>query len=172
MDEKELQRRKRLSAVCGLLCPSCTVYIATQEDPKRLENIARRNNLPIEEWECQGCRAEKRSHYCRNLCTMEPCARAKGIDFCIECDEYPCQELKKFQAEMPHRLELWESQQRIKEIGFEAWFEEMIRHYSCPDCGTINSAYDRVCRSCGRDPSCPYVERHGEEIRRFFQKEK
>jgi predicted RNA-binding Zn-ribbon protein involved in translation (DUF1610 family) len=73
---------------------------------------------------------------------------------------------------MPHRLELWESQQRIKEIGFEAWFEEMIRHYSCPDCGTINSAYDRVCRSCGRDPSCPYVERHGEEIRRFFQKEK
>lgn len=172
MDPSKREEKKRLSAVCGLFCPACTVYIGTQEDRRRLRRLAEQSGLPQEDWECEGCRAEKRSHYCRNLCTLAPCAEKKGVEFCGECPDYPCEELKKFQAEMPHRLELWESQQRIREVGFERWFDEMTTHYSCPDCGTIHSAYDRVCRSCGREPSCPYGERHREEIQSFFQKAK
>lgn len=160
----DIQEKKKLSAVCGLFCPSCTVYIGTQEDPQRLKAIAGRFQVPVEEWECQGCRSEKRSYYCRNNCKMSACAAEKGIEFCGECDEYPCDELKKFQAERPHRIELWESQERIAEIGFSEWFEEMRDHYSCPKCRTINSAYDRVCRICGSEPSCPYVQLHQAEI--------
>jgi predicted RNA-binding Zn-ribbon protein involved in translation (DUF1610 family) len=59
---------------------------------------------------------------------------------------------------------LWANQERIKEAGYETWFEEMIEHYSCPQCHTINSAYDLTCRKCGTDPSCAYVGLHKEEI--------
>jgi hypothetical protein len=78
--------------------------------------------------------------------------------------------LKVFQTEMPHRIELWASQQRIKEIGFEKWFTEMIWHYSCPECGVLNSAYDMVCRKCGADPSCAYVRIHKDEITKSLAK--
>ncbi|MBI4766416.1 MAG: DUF3795 domain-containing protein [Deltaproteobacteria bacterium] len=161
---RDMDEKKKLSAVCGLFCPSCTVYIGTQEDPPRLKAIAGRFQLPVEEWECEGCRSERRSYYCRNNCKMVACAAEKGIEFCGECDDYPCEELKKFQAERPHRIELWESQRRIAEIGFSEWFEEMVDHYSCPKCRTINSAYDRVCRVCGSEPSCRYVQLHQGEI--------
>lgn len=157
---------KRLAAVCGLFCPACTVYIGTREHPERLNVIARRTGKPMEELQCQGCRTETRCFYCRSICTMAKCAGDKGVDFCGGCPEYPCAKLTKFQAEMPHRIELWESQQRIKEAGYEKWYTEMIQHYSCPQCRTINSAYDIKCRKCGREPSCEYVRIHGNEITR------
>lgn len=170
--QPDLEDKKRVSAVCGLFCPACTVYIGTTEEPQRLEAIAKRFGQPIEAWQCQGCRSGKRSYFCENLCTMAGCAAQKGLAFCGECDEYPCEDLKKFQAERPHRLELWESQERIAEVGYSQWFEEQMAHYSCPDCRTINSAYDLACRACGREPSCGYVERHREVLEAALAKQK
>jgi len=65
---------------------------------------------------------------------------------------------------MPHRIELWKSQERIKEAGYEKWYMEMIEHYSCSECGTLNSPYDMACRKCGVTPSCKYVSLHKDEI--------
>ena len=172
MSIQDPEDKKRLSAVCGLFCPSCTVFIGTNEEPQRLEAIADRFGQPVEAWRCQGCRSEKRSYYCENMCHMATCAAEKGLEFCGECEAYPCEELKKFQAERPHRIELWESQERIAEVGFFQWFEERMAHYSCPDCGTINSAYDLACRACGREPSCRYVELHRDVIETYLPKSK
>lgn len=159
---------KRLAAVCGLFCPACTVFIGTREDPERLRVIAERVQQPIEELQCDGCRSKKRCFYCRERCKMGTCAQERGVDFCGECHEYPCEDLRTFQAEMPHRIELWKSQERIKEAGYEKWYLEMIDHYSCPECRTLNSAYDLKCRNCGRQPSCDYVSRHGEAIIKYL----
>jgi hypothetical protein len=71
---------------------------------------------------------------------------------------------------MPHRIELWKSQDRIKEIGYEKWYAEMIEHYSCTKCGTLNSAYDLKCRKCGEEPSCGYVAKHKKAIEQFLAK--
>ncbi|OPX92819.1 MAG: hypothetical protein A4E59_02926 [Syntrophorhabdus sp. PtaB.Bin027] len=101
---------------------------------------------------------------------MAQCATEKGIDFCGECAEYPCAELKIFQAQMPHRIEIWQSQERIKEVGFEKWYMEMIEHYSCPECHTINSAYDMSCWKCGKTPSCNYVKLHKDKIAQHLAK--
>lgn len=155
---------KRLAAVCGLFCPACTVYIGTTEATDRLKIIAERFQKPIEEVQCEGCRSDKRCFYCRDSCRMGKCAQEKGVDFCGECGEYPCEDLKTFQTEAPHRIELWKSQERIKEAGYEKWYTEMIEYYSCPECDTLNSAYDLKCRSCGREPSCEYVSQHKQEI--------
>jgi hypothetical protein len=161
---------KKLAAVCGLFCPACRVFIGTQEDPERLDKLAEQFRYPVEEMKCDGCRSDKRGPYCK-ICKMAVCAAEKGIDFCGECEEYPCEDLKKFQAAMPHRIELWSAQERIKEIGYERWFTEMLEEYSCPQCGTLNSAYDLTCRECGYEPSCEYVRRHGEAVVRHLAKQ-
>lgn len=155
---------KRLAAVCGLFCPACTLFIGTKEDRERLKMMAMRFQLPVEELECHGCRSEKRGIFCRDYCKMSKCSVEKGINFCIECPEYPCMELKAFQAQMPHRLELWKSQERIKEVGYEEWYAEMIEQYTCTECHTLNSAYDIACRKCNTTPSCNYVKLHKDEI--------
>ena len=155
---------KRLVAVCGLFCPSCPLYIGTHEDPKRLEWFADRFNCSVEELKCEGCRSDTRCIFCRASCKMTRCANEKGLDFCGKCDEYPCNELRDFQTRMPNRIELWQSQQRIKDVGYEQWFGEMMQHYACPECGTLNSAPDIACRKCGHDPSCEYVRLHRDEI--------
>src|SRR5512135_2399367 len=110
---------KDLAAVCGLFCPACTIYIGTKEDPARLAAIARRLGRTVEDLQCNGCRTKTRCFYCRTVCTMAKCAAEKGAEFCGLCPDYPCGTLKTFQADMPHRIELWRSQDRIKEAGYE-----------------------------------------------------
>lgn len=153
-----------LAAACGLFCTACSLYIGTTEDPERLKTIAERIQRPVEDLECYGCRSEKRSFFCKNHCKMMNCTAEKGIRFCVECSEYPCEDLKAFQQQQPHRNELWESQERIKDAGFETWYKEMMDHYACPACGTINSAYDLDCRKCGNTPGSRYAELHKEEV--------
>ena len=156
---------KRKTAVCGLFCPSCSIYIGTKEDPERLKSLADSFDMEVREVKCAGCRSDKRTGYCK-ICIMVKCATAKGIDFCGACEDYPCEDLKQFQAVLPHRIELWESQERIKEVGYEKWYSEMLEHYACPQCGTINSAYDMSCRKCGVTPSCKYVELNQDAVMR------
>ena len=160
---------KKLAAVCGLFCPACTIYIASNEDPERLKRLAAMRNQPIEDLKCEGCRAEVRTGYCKS-CSMSACAAEKGIDFCGECSEYPCADIKEFQSTKAHRLELWNSHDRIKEAGFEQWYAEMVELYSCQNCNTINSAYDANCRKCGKSPSNQYNEKHCEEIKERIAK--
>lgn len=162
-DKTGLPSVKKEAAVCGLFCTSCTIYIGTKEDPERLEAIAKTFNIPVKDMECEGCRSNKRIAYCAD-CRMFKCASEKRIEFCGECEEYPCDEIKQFQSVLPHRVELWKAQGRIMETGSENWYSEMLGHYGCPQCGTINSAYDMECRKCGNTPSCRYVEENREEI--------
>jgi hypothetical protein len=103
---------------------------------------------------------------------MMTCASQKGVAFCGECPEYPCKDLEEFQAQAPHRIELWESHARIKEAGYEQWYREKLEHYACPSCHTMNSAYDLKCRKCGHEPSCEYVRLHGEAVRKHLAKMK
>ena len=168
-----MESKKGLCAVCGLFCPACTLFIGTEEnDQKRLKAVANVYGTDPEVWECHGCRSDKRSYFCKNECKMVDCAKARGIDFCVECDEYPCEELRNFKELRPHRIELWENQKRISDVGYARWFEEMIEHYACPDCGTLNSAYDIKCRKCGNEPSCTYVAQHREDILDYLQKKR
>lgn len=162
------QKKITTAAVCGLFCEGCGLYIASQEDEKRLEKIGERYKMSPEEVRCEGCGSQKLGPYCRT-CKMKPCAKNKGVNFCSECDEFPCQLINDFQSQpqVAHRIELFESLKRIKDVGYDAWYEEMIKHYSCKQCSTINSAYDIACRKCGNTPGNTYVERHLDEIKRI-----
>lgn len=159
---------KRLAAVCGLLCSACAIFIGTMEEPERLDMIAKRRGLEADDLRCNGCRSDKRGSHCQK-CQFISCAAEKGVDFCGECLEYPCDELTRFQAAMPHRAELWEAHKSIKEKGYQTWYKETTERYTCPKCQTINSAYDLACRKCGNTPSCAYVDLHQQEIIRRLE---
>jgi len=156
------------AAVCGLYCGACTLFIATKEDPARLKALSERFQLPEETMKCNGCRSDNRGPYCQT-CKMVSCAAERGIEFCSECDDYPCNELKQFQSERPHRIELWDDLGRIKEIGYKAWLAEIKENYTCSKCQSLNSAYDIKCRKCGEEPSCRYVAKHKEAIEQVLK---
>ena len=117
----------------------------------------------VEDAYCDGCRAERRTPYC-HACTFRTCAAERGLDFCGECSDFPCEQLGEFQRERPHRAELYGDLDRITEAGVEAWMTEVRRRYTCPECATLNSAYDLKCRKCGHEPASEYVAAHRDAI--------
>jgi hypothetical protein len=157
----------KTAAVCGLYCKACTLYIASTEDPERLTRLAARFQLTEDDVKCFGCRSHKRFPACAQ-CTMSSCATERGIAFCSECTDYPCEELTTFQSAMPHRIELWDDLKSIKADGCEAWHTTVQQRYTCPKCHSINSAYDLTCRTCGAEPSCAYVADHKDAIETFL----
>jgi hypothetical protein len=167
MKTKEL-KKITTAAICGLFCEGCGLYIASQGDEKRLAKIGEQYKMSAEEVRCDGCGSQKLGPYCRT-CKIRPCAKNKGVSFCSECDEFPCQLINDFLSQpLPaHRLELLASLKRIKDAGYDKWYEEMIKHYACRQCNTINSAYHIACRNCGNTPGNNYIEKHLEEIKRI-----
>lgn len=160
---------KELIAACGLYCGSCGIHLATQEnDTEKLLMYAIVLNQSLSETLCDGCRAEHKSAHCAHMCTFIKCTFEKGIDFCGACPEFPCKELLTFQSKMPHRVEILESQNRLKEVGWEQWLIQMKENYSCPRCDTINSSYHLTCRKCGEMPSCKFVSEHKDGIEKYL----
>jgi hypothetical protein len=67
---------------------------------------------------CRGCRS---GDCLFPNCGVGPCSRAKGVDFCFQCGEFPC-EKSNFD---PNLKERWiKMNTRMKEIGVEAYYEE------------------------------------------------
>jgi hypothetical protein len=57
------------------------------------------------------------------VCAARTCASEKGVDFCFECGEYPCN-----RNNYPPRLEVrWRTcNDRMREIGAEAFYDEQL----------------------------------------------
>jgi len=64
---------------------------------------------------------------CRNgkcgppFCGIRKCAREKGVDVCVFCEEYPCGRILGIAKGYPMLLA---DGKRMKEIGMEAWIKE------------------------------------------------
>ena len=130
-------------APCGLNCKKCMAN--TNGDIKRhstmlkellgsFDNYAKRFSkfLPVfgnypqfkgllnhfTQGNCSGCRKGD----CRYPnCGVASCYRQKGVDFCFQCGEFPC-EKTNFDPDLKAR---WiKMNYRMKEIGVQAYFEE------------------------------------------------
>lgn len=68
--------------------------------------------------DCQGCRKGGGRY---PNCGVRTCYQQKGVDFCFQCDEFPCKKTN-FDPDLKRR---WiEMNNRLKKIGIEAYFEE------------------------------------------------
>lgn len=96
-----------MTAYCGLDCRECDAYKATragdQEWKERLlrDWADRRAEHALEDIECDGCKSARISGYCRELCSVRPCAMEKRVGTCAECGDYPCRKLKEYLSTDP-----------------------------------------------------------------------
>jgi hypothetical protein len=68
---------------------------------------------------CQGCRHEQ----CKLFkdCGVRPCHQGKNMDYCYECDEFPCSKTG-FDEHLHAR---WiKLNERIREVGIEQYYAE------------------------------------------------
>jgi len=67
---------------------------------------------------CEGCREGEPGF---PGCHVSPCTKDKGVDFCFECEAFPCADV----SFDPRLREKWlKANERMKEIGIEAYFNE------------------------------------------------
>jgi hypothetical protein len=130
-------------APCGLSCRKCFAYseggirrqsMDLQELLGSFDRYAERfsaflpvfENYPsfkellayLTQPHCTGCR--KGTCLYPN-CGVVECYQEKRVDFCFQCDEFPC-ERSNFDPDLKRR---WiQMNNRMKEVGVEAYFEE------------------------------------------------
>ncbi len=87
-----------LIGICGDHCEFCPRYIATKSgkrvDLERVKELWIRlgfidNDFSVEDMDCQGCLPKNGCAY-TELCE---CVRAKSIENCGLCDDYPCKRI-------------------------------------------------------------------------------
>ncbi len=119
--------KRELTAPCGLDCFNCELYKDNLTD-KLAQLIHDRLGVPKEEISCKGCRRQDGKHYHLPAegCATLNCVKAKGVELCCDCDDFPCALLAPTAdkaSKYPHNMKLY-NLCRIKKVGIERWIEE------------------------------------------------
>ncbi len=59
-------------------------------------------NYTAENVKCCGCRGD--GQIADKGCEARPCAKEKGIDSCVDCDQFPCSKVKKLVGSMDEMM--------------------------------------------------------------------
>ena len=125
---------------CGLYCGTCRAYLLEKK------NLFEEKGYKAG---CNGCKIRNKN--CAFL--KKQCAplRKGEYEYCSECDEMPCANLKKLDTRYKkgYGVSLIENLKRIREIGDEKWIKEQIELYKCPECGGEICIHDEECFDCG-----------------------
>jgi len=134
-------------AYCGLYCGACSFRVAFEENNRK--HIARMpayydrlKNEPLEF--CPGCRLENKC----GECDIRDCAINKKIEYCSQCNDFPCDKLIRFNSDgKPHHEESINNLKLLKEIGEDKWLDLMKEKWTCR-CGSKYSWYNKECSKC------------------------
>jgi len=132
---------------CGISCEKCFAYangtirrssIDLRESLGNFEIYARRfpellgepvfNKYPdfrellnyFSSVECKGCRKEQCKIF--SDCKVRDCHKAKGVDFCFQCPEFPCMNTGFDKHLYKRSVQI---NMRMKEIGIEEYYNEV-----------------------------------------------
>ena len=113
---------------CGYYCARCDIYIAsTSSDLARKANLAvklskdRGKKLTADDVHCWGCWSNNRNCWGKR-CFFRKCTGKKGLDFCYQCHEFPCAELKEYYQKRP---DAYENLIQISKVGLDAFASDM-----------------------------------------------
>lgn len=122
---------KNLTAPCGRDCFNCPFYLSATNEQLKL-TMSERLTCKPEEIPCAGCR--NNNGKCNSLrlygfsgnCKVHTCAAEKKVEFCFECDEFPCillHPLADRSDKFPHNMKVF-NLCKIKRMGIEEWGKE------------------------------------------------
>jgi hypothetical protein len=126
-----------LEGYCGLYCGACPDLLETKAGTAQNK--------------CCGCKSKINNPGWCSKCNLKACAKDKKIEFCFQCNEYPCEKLKYFINDInyPYHKEVPHYMKMIEKEGKDIWLEKMKRRWSCPKCNTSISWWQQSCPGCG-----------------------
>ena len=131
------EEKLEMVSPCGYCCLSCPAYEdSTCTDKVAMDKEAKRANIggyeldmssnDLKGW-CSGCRQKKGSPHFDSLCpTYDCCVNEKGLDFCYECQDFPCLKLVPVSdsAEVRrHNTKIY-NLLMLKKLGLDKYIEE------------------------------------------------
>ena len=142
MEKSEILKKV---APCSLMCHTCSAYCSgvicesSKTLLKYLEGIKGfyEKHIPdaVESYEnfegvlrmysggpCSGCRSPEHNGCSIEGCFILECTKDYGVDFCGECDEFPCKKTEKLFEKQVYDRWLKGSQQ-IHDNGIESFWE-------------------------------------------------
>lgn len=125
-------------APCGMNCMVCYKHCYTKK-----------NKNP-----CLGCLVNDemgKPEHCRK-CKIKDCVREKGITYCFECSQFPCNFIKNLEKSYNQRYDtsLIENSLFVKNHSLVVFMEKQKQEYTCKKCGGVYSIHDKVCTECGK----------------------
>lgn len=125
----------KMIAACGMNCYLCLAY-------QKKKN------------HCEGCRAVDEAIRGGCLkCIIRGCPEisTKKLDFCFECDKYPCRRLvmldKRYKSK--YYMSMLENLEAVKAGGLDAFIQSEHNRWMCLSCGSTLCVHRKICPSCG-----------------------
>ena len=123
----DIEKTKKMTSPCGLPCFHCPAHLATS-NPEIRKIVSETLKLPEDKVTCEGCKPQEgrirllKPHI---QCKIYQCVNEKKIDFCNECEDFPCERFQPYadQANFPHNTKMFQLCM-MKKLGFEKWAEE------------------------------------------------
>lgn len=95
-----------------------------------VKQLSEKYQIPVETMLCRGCRShngqiplQKHVFGETHRCAAYECIKEKGLDFCGECDAFPCDYLHPYAdkaADLPHNTKVF-NLCLINKMGLQQW---------------------------------------------------
>jgi len=127
-------------AVCGIDCMTCSIHLRTEEE---LEYQQSQNRDP-DKVACNGCRSNTNAclgveypydslrgtgvinDWGKDCVLLNCCIYEKGLDFCGECSDFPCDKVTEWAGEWEHHRTAVEKMKEMKALGKEDWIRQRL----------------------------------------------
>lgn len=126
---------QNMIAPCGVNCLACSAYLDSKNP-------------------CPGCRAPVElitRQSCRN-CVKKKCAVEKGLQWCFECNRFPCSHIKSLSTryQQNYGVDLVQNEYDAKQ-DIDAFLLAQRVRFICKSCGGVIDQHYHRCSDCGSD---------------------
>ncbi|MCW3994294.1 MAG: DUF3795 domain-containing protein [Candidatus Bathyarchaeota archaeon] len=95
---------KQMVAVCGLNCAKCEIFQASSNRDLAQKIVdwfkkERDTVVKVEDICCLGCRGDRAKHWSPDCWILKCCVDEKGLEYCFQCGDFPCEKLKEWAEE-------------------------------------------------------------------------
>jgi hypothetical protein len=95
----EEESKLQIIAYCGINCGECNIYLAPNNPQIAVKLVELFNGkwekVKAEDFHCETCR--KLVDKCwTEECWIRNCCQEKKLEYCFECEEFPCYKLKEW----------------------------------------------------------------------------
>jgi len=99
-----MNKHNQIIAVCGLNCSECDISQASN-NPEIAQEIVdwfkkeKDTEVKIEDIRCSGCKGDRKKHWSLDCWILKCCVDKKGLEFCNQCADFPCEKLDQWAKE-------------------------------------------------------------------------